>query len=84
MSDAGLHHVIYHYGNSRQGVYKRLYGIFSPGNNVGVTEDKTCVTHVYPLELRKEIRSRFADVDSGSHDAEFDTKADTTTVTWQI
>ena len=67
----------------RKEVYKRLYGILFHGNKIGVTEVKTFVTYVYPLELRKEIRSRFPDVDSVSRDAEYDAKPDTTTVTWQ-
>jgi hypothetical protein len=53
------------------------------GNKVGSTAEKKCVTYLYPLELKNEIRSRIPDVNCGSRDDEYDTKPHSIAIIWQ-
>lgn len=71
--DAGLVHIMCHYGTTRAEVYKRLWQVLYFGNKVGATGDNDHKpTYVYPDDLRAAVRRRFPpDTGAPCRDSEF-------------
>jgi hypothetical protein len=53
-------------------IFTRIYQVLYYGSGLGKVVSEKTLTHVYPMELREEIRRRFdSTMSSGSRDAEF-------------
>lgn len=81
--DKGFSHILFHYGECRADVYKRLFQILHYGNGLGKKQTGKPPTFIFPMEIRQEIRSRFSDGVAGSQDYEFQQHEDTFSVTWE-
>ena len=73
-NDRVMTHVLYHFGDSRRDVYKKIFQVlWFGGGKVGQSkqEPNKSPTYVYPADLVAEVHGRFADGDVGAYDAQY-------------
>lgn len=83
IDDAGLKHILGHYGTTRADVYKRIFQILWFGARVGDNGKAVVPTYVYPDDLKVFVRQRFPDGEKGRRDEEFDAKQGVFHVSWE-
>jgi len=83
-SSSELFHIIFHHGDSRSDVYKRIWQILWFSEKLGQEDSSNSrsPTFVYPVDLREAVRARFPDAAAGQHDQEYEGKPGVHTVTW--